>query len=180
MNDWIAAKEIFWGSEFLKMSLTYLVYYCYSHVTDVVNLKDSFLGKQSSSFTSPSRTEQLAAINMESTDHPKYIYKITTAPAPQPIPQIYPPSELDTKDGFLHLSTAPQVVSPLRCTWRPVLICRYILGSQDCWHVLCGRIWTLVCEDKSQWPIAPSHWMGPNWMRIPLRPFWRGRHCIRT
>lgn len=53
--------------------------------------------------------EQAAPISMASTDRPKYIYKITPEPAPSPIPEIYPPSELDAKDGFIHLSTALQV-----------------------------------------------------------------------
>lgn len=46
---------------------------------------------------------------MASPDQPKYIYKISPTPPPEPIPPIYPPSELDEKDGFIHLSTAAQV-----------------------------------------------------------------------
>ncbi|KAH7326096.1 hypothetical protein B0I35DRAFT_474790 [Stachybotrys elegans] len=40
---------------------------------------------------------------------PKYIYKISPTPPPQPIPAEYPLSELDQKDGFIHFSTATQV-----------------------------------------------------------------------
>ncbi|KAI0450277.1 hypothetical protein F5B21DRAFT_441210 [Xylaria acuta] len=40
---------------------------------------------------------------------PTYVYKITpTAPA-APIPAHYPLSELDQKDGFVHLSVATQI-----------------------------------------------------------------------
>ncbi|KAI1435235.1 hypothetical protein GGR50DRAFT_342053 [Xylaria sp. CBS 124048] len=40
---------------------------------------------------------------------PTYVYKIVPAAPPAPIPAQYPPSELDEKDGFIHLSTAIQV-----------------------------------------------------------------------
>lgn len=39
---------------------------------------------------------------------PKYIYKIASSAPPDPIPTVYPLSELDKKDGFIHLSTAAQ------------------------------------------------------------------------
>ncbi|KAF5133344.1 hypothetical protein E5D57_003968 [Metarhizium anisopliae] len=39
---------------------------------------------------------------------PKHVYKITTSTPPDPIPAVYPPSELDQTDGFIHLSTAAQ------------------------------------------------------------------------
>ncbi|KAK1754498.1 hypothetical protein QBC47DRAFT_219101 [Echria macrotheca] len=40
---------------------------------------------------------------------PEFIYKITEDEPPSPIPEVYPPSELDQKDGFVHLSTATQI-----------------------------------------------------------------------
>ncbi|KAJ4415656.1 hypothetical protein N0V82_007217 [Gnomoniopsis sp. IMI 355080] len=40
---------------------------------------------------------------------PKYVYKIIDLEPPSPIPIIFPPSELDQADGFIHLSTASQI-----------------------------------------------------------------------
>ncbi|KAI1355259.1 hypothetical protein F5Y01DRAFT_311176 [Xylaria sp. FL0043] len=40
---------------------------------------------------------------------PKYVYKIVPTAPPSPIPAQYPLSELDQKDGFVHLSIATQV-----------------------------------------------------------------------
>ncbi|KAH9900059.1 hypothetical protein F4778DRAFT_739863 [Xylariomycetidae sp. FL2044] len=40
---------------------------------------------------------------------PEYMYKIVTSAPPDPIPASYPPSELDQKDGFIHLSVATQI-----------------------------------------------------------------------
>ncbi|KAK7964920.1 hypothetical protein PG996_000718 [Apiospora saccharicola] len=40
---------------------------------------------------------------------PKYLYKILPAAPPSPIPETYPPSDLDKQDGFTHLSDAEQV-----------------------------------------------------------------------
>lgn len=40
---------------------------------------------------------------------PKYVYKILDVEPPSPIPEAFPPSELDKADGFIHLSTASQV-----------------------------------------------------------------------
>ena len=40
---------------------------------------------------------------------PQYVYKIIPAPPPSPIPDSFPLSELDKKDGFVHLSAAFQV-----------------------------------------------------------------------
>lgn len=42
---------------------------------------------------------------------PKYVYKILDAEPASPIPEALPLSELDTADGFIHLSTASQVSS---------------------------------------------------------------------
>ena len=39
---------------------------------------------------------------------PAYVYKIAVAPPPKPLPHTLPLSELDQKDGFIHLSNASQ------------------------------------------------------------------------
>lgn len=39
---------------------------------------------------------------------PKYLYKILDEAPPQPLPETLPATELDTNDGFIHLSTAEQ------------------------------------------------------------------------
>jgi len=42
------------------------------------------------------------------------VYKIVPSAPPDPLPaEEYPLSELDRKDGFVHLSTAWQVCAPL-------------------------------------------------------------------
>lgn len=40
---------------------------------------------------------------------PTYVYKILPSAPPTPLPSEYPLSELDRKDGFVHLSSATQV-----------------------------------------------------------------------
>lgn len=45
---------------------------------------------------------------------PRYVYKIVDAEPPLPIPDVFPPSELDKKDGFIHLSAPWQVSSGRR------------------------------------------------------------------
>lgn len=40
---------------------------------------------------------------------PRYVYKIVDTEPPFPIPDVFPPSELDKKDGFIHLSAPWQV-----------------------------------------------------------------------
>ncbi|KAI0390861.1 hypothetical protein F5Y17DRAFT_461358 [Xylariaceae sp. FL0594] len=40
---------------------------------------------------------------------PEYVYKIIPAAPPSPIPAAYPLSDLDQKDGFVHLSIASQI-----------------------------------------------------------------------
>ncbi|KAI0352620.1 hypothetical protein OH77DRAFT_1485259 [Trametes cingulata] len=40
---------------------------------------------------------------------PRYVYKILPSPPPTPIPEELPLSDLDRRDGFIHLSTAAQV-----------------------------------------------------------------------
>lgn len=40
---------------------------------------------------------------------PRYVYKIVDTEPPFPIPDVFPPSELDRKDGFIHLSAPWQL-----------------------------------------------------------------------
>ena len=40
---------------------------------------------------------------------PKFVYKLLPEAPPQPLPAVLPLSELDAKDGFIHLSIADQV-----------------------------------------------------------------------
>lgn len=49
-------------------------------------------------------------------DKPTYIYKLvpSTAAPPDPLPEVLPLSELDAKSGFIHFSTAPQVLNTLK------------------------------------------------------------------
>lgn len=49
---------------------------------------------------------------MASESRPRFIYKILPTAAPEPFPSVLPLSELDAKDGFVHLSTAEQVGKP--------------------------------------------------------------------
>lgn len=43
---------------------------------------------------------------------PTFVYKIVPSAPPTPIPSEYPLSELDQKDGFVHLSIGTQVSIP--------------------------------------------------------------------
>lgn len=47
---------------------------------------------------------------------PTYVYKLipSTAPPPDPLPDRLPLSSLDTKSGFIHLSTASQIPGTLK------------------------------------------------------------------
>ncbi|KAJ5094129.1 hypothetical protein N7456_009990 [Penicillium angulare] len=51
---------------------------------------------------------------------PRYLYKIvpSTAPVPQPIPEILLVSELDQGSGFIHLSTSTQVPNTLKLFFK--------------------------------------------------------------
>ncbi|KAH6899914.1 hypothetical protein B0T10DRAFT_554467 [Thelonectria olida] len=46
---------------------------------------------------------------MTAETHPKFVYKILPSAPPSPFPKENPLSELDKKDGFIHLSTGIQV-----------------------------------------------------------------------
>lgn len=39
---------------------------------------------------------------------PRYLFKILDHPPPEPLPNTLPSTDLDSKDGFIHLSTAEQ------------------------------------------------------------------------
>ncbi|KAK1633854.1 hypothetical protein BDP81DRAFT_62081 [Colletotrichum phormii] len=47
----------------------------------------------------------------EPTQKPQYIYKIVPEAPPSPLPTEFPLSDLDRNDGFIHLSTAKQVLN---------------------------------------------------------------------
>ncbi|KAF2767548.1 hypothetical protein EJ03DRAFT_296246, partial [Teratosphaeria nubilosa] len=40
---------------------------------------------------------------------PTYLYKLLESPPPSPLPETFPPTKLDAKDGFIHLSMAKQI-----------------------------------------------------------------------
>ncbi|KAF4125758.1 Protein of unknown function (DUF952) [Geosmithia morbida] len=46
---------------------------------------------------------------MSAEDPPKFLYKILPGSPPHPLPLELPLSELDQKDGFIHLSTSTQI-----------------------------------------------------------------------
>lgn len=53
-------------------------------------------------------------------ENPHYIYKILDSAPSTPLPTTFPSlSELDQKDGFIHLSTARQVSSYLYLSFHP-------------------------------------------------------------
>ncbi|PHH62454.1 hypothetical protein CDD81_7101 [Ophiocordyceps australis] len=54
----------------------------------------------------------------------KFAFKIVSDPPPEPLPEIYPKSELDQSDGFVHLSTAIQV---------PLTADRFFAAHQTLW-----------------------------------------------
>lgn len=73
---------------------------------------------------------------------PTYIYKIVSSsagPIPDPLPDRLPVSELDQKDGFIHLSTAKQVAGTLN---------RFFSGEQKT-HLL--RIDYSSVKDLIKW-----------------------------
>ena len=52
----------------------------------------------------------LLAHSIESHLLPNYLYKILSTPPTEPLPLIFPLSSSDASDGFIHLSTADQVL----------------------------------------------------------------------
>lgn len=55
---------------------------------------------------------------------PKYLYKILDQPPPEPLPETLPATELDTNDGFIHLSTAGQT---------PITASLFFKDSNELW-----------------------------------------------
>lgn len=53
---------------------------------------------------------------MSDASKPTYIYKLvpSSAPVPSELPERLPVSEIDQASGFVHLSTAPQVLNTLK------------------------------------------------------------------
>ena len=51
---------------------------------------------------------------------PTFVYKIipSSSPLPAILPDILPPSDLDQKDGFIHLSTASQILGTLKLVFK--------------------------------------------------------------
>jgi uncharacterized protein (DUF952 family) len=51
---------------------------------------------------------------------PTFLYKIIplSSPPPSPLPDILPPSDLDQRSGFIHLSTAEQIPGTLRLIFK--------------------------------------------------------------
>ena len=84
---------------------------------------------------------------------PKYLYKILSAAPPEPLPITLPLSELDGKDGFIHLSTAEQV---------PVTAGRFFVSSNVLWLL---KIDLALVEKNVRWETSGSesfpHVYGP-------------------
>ena len=55
---------------------------------------------------------------------PTYVYKILSAPPPSPIPAALPLSDLDRRDGFIHLSNASQI---------PITASLYFQSNPELW-----------------------------------------------
>ncbi|WYZ41328.1 hypothetical protein EsH8_V_000223 [Colletotrichum jinshuiense] len=75
---------------------------------------------------------------------PAYLYKIVPEAPPSPLPAEYPLSDLDRNDGFIHLSTAEQV-----------------LGTADRFFSSASRLWLLKLpyarlDKEIQWDDLPS------------------------
>ncbi|TQN68436.1 hypothetical protein CSHISOI_07014 [Colletotrichum shisoi] len=75
---------------------------------------------------------------------PQYLYKIVPEAPPSPLPAEYPLSDLDRNDGFIHLSTAEQV-----------------LGTADRFFSASASLWLLklpysALEAQIRWDDLPS------------------------
>lgn len=58
--------------------------------------------------SSPNHSPSLEAINTTAMPDYKFFYKILESAPPTPLPETLPTTDLDAKDGFIHLSTAQQ------------------------------------------------------------------------
>ncbi|OHE90859.1 hypothetical protein CORC01_13836 [Colletotrichum orchidophilum] len=80
----------------------------------------------------------------EPTQKPHYIYKIVPSAPPSPLPAEFPLSDLDRNDGFIHLSTAEQV-----------------LGTADLFFSAATSLWLLklpyaALAEETRWEFPPS------------------------
>ncbi|OLN86449.1 hypothetical protein CCHL11_06416, partial [Colletotrichum chlorophyti] len=78
------------------------------------------------------------------TQLPEYLYKIVPEEPPSPTPEQYPLSDLDRNDGFIHLSTAEQV-----------------LGTADRFFATATKLWLLklpyaLLKKDIRWDDLPS------------------------
>lgn len=96
---------------------------------------------------------------------PEYVYKILDAPPAEPLPPELPVSELDAKDGFVHLSTAAQVSPPLRPNFLHLFFSWQGPSPASCkgaGPAPCGRTWDLTAprsparQASSSMPSPPS------------------------
>ncbi|KAF2094350.1 hypothetical protein NA57DRAFT_80163 [Rhizodiscina lignyota] len=72
--------------------------------------------------------------------NPAFVYKIADAPPPTPIPETLPLSELDQKDGFIHLSDAKQI---------PITANLFFKDSPQLWIL---KVSTADMGSKLDWP----------------------------
>ncbi|KAK8056425.1 hypothetical protein PG993_001652 [Apiospora rasikravindrae] len=90
---------------------------------------------------------------------PKYVYKIIPTAPLSPIPETYPPSDLDRQDGFIHLSNAEQI----RTTWGladPSVTQIQVPKIADMFFTQASRLWVLKLRFSP--PFAEkTRWEGP-------------------
>jgi uncharacterized protein (DUF952 family) len=82
---------------------------------------------------------------------PRYIYKLVsaTAPVPESLPEKLPVSDIDSRSGFIHLSTAPQVRNTLH----------YFFKAEPIVYVL--RIEYDYVENDIRWEDPDGNVCGP-------------------
>lgn len=96
---------------------------------------------------------------------PVHIYKIIADAPPSPLPAEWPLSDLDRKDGFIHLSTAKQVRS----------MCTYLCVSMYCDDLDRLRNNTTNPPTRQQIPITAGLYFKDHtrlWIiKLPFQPF---------
>ncbi|KAK1970276.1 hypothetical protein LZ32DRAFT_580379 [Colletotrichum eremochloae] len=78
------------------------------------------------------------------TQMPQYLYKIVPEAPPSPLPAEYPLSDLDRNDGFIHLSTAEQVLGTAD---------RFFSGTANLWLL---KLPYAALEAHIQWDELPA------------------------
>ncbi|KAK1580443.1 uncharacterized protein LY79DRAFT_561712 [Colletotrichum navitas] len=78
------------------------------------------------------------------TQMPQYLYKIVPEAPPSPLPAEYPLSDLDRNDGFIHLSTAEQVLGTAD---------RFFSGATSLWLL---KLPYAVLEAQIRWDELPA------------------------